>query len=205
MQFLRHLRRHLPIWRSQSYPKRHTRPINLSKRKLSPTYPRHHSGHPQMRQRMHRMRNRLSTQTHQNLKGWFRRQTSPRRIQHCRRLAKNASKSPLTSKKQYCPTCRVCEFKCAPGAIKVKKAFEGKISINQQKCPEGCHDCLDVCPITGTLTLGEDKKVHVNDLTCTYCGACKNVCPVDEALVVKRTKVLHTPFIRAHGTKRLSE
>ena len=64
----------------------------------------------------------------------------------------------------------------------VKKAFEGKISINQQKCPEGCHDCVDVCPITGTLSVGEDKKVYVNDLTCTYCGACKNVCPVEDAL-----------------------
>ena len=95
-------------------------------------------------------------------------------------------------KKQYCPTCRACEFKCTPGAIVVKKAFEGKISINQQKCPEGCHDCLDVCPITGTLSIGEDKKVYVNDLTCTYCGACKNVCPVDDALSVHRSKVLHS-------------
>ncbi len=95
-------------------------------------------------------------------------------------------------KKQYCPTCRACEYKCGSGAIVVKKAFEGKISINQQKCPEGCHDCVDVCPIAGTLSVGEDKKVHVNDLTCTYCGACKNVCPADDALSVNRSKVLHT-------------
>jgi 4Fe-4S ferredoxin len=95
-------------------------------------------------------------------------------------------------KKQYCPTCRACEYKCGSGAIVVKKVFEGKISINRQKCPEGCHDCLDICPITGTLSVGNDKKVHVNDLTCTYCGACKNVCPVPEALVVNRSKVLHT-------------
>jgi 4Fe-4S ferredoxin len=109
----------------------------------------------------------------------------------------------LNIQKDYCPTCRLCEFKCSPGALKVKKAFEGKIAINQDKCPDGCTDCLDVCPITGALTLGEDKKVHVNELFCTYCGACKNVCPVDEALTVKRTKVLHTPIHSGAWNKAL--
>jgi len=99
----------------------------------------------------------------------------------------------LDFKKDYCPTCRVCEFKCNPGAIKVKKAFEGVIDIVQAKCPEGCTDCLDVCPIPGALALEEDEKVHTNDLFCTYCGACKNVCPVPEALALKRTKINHTP------------
>lgn len=109
----------------------------------------------------------------------------------------------LDIQKDYCPTCRVCEFKCSPGAIKVKKFIEGKIAINQEKCPEGCTDCLDVCPITGALTLGEDKKVHVNELFCTYCGACKNVCPVDEALTVKRTTVHHTPIHSGTWNKAL--
>ena len=109
----------------------------------------------------------------------------------------------LDIQKDYCPTCRVCEFKCSPGAIKVKKAFEGIIAINQEKCPEGCQDCLDVCPIPGALTLGEDKKVHVNELFCTYCGACKNVCPVDEALTVKRTTIHHTPIHSGTWNKAL--
>lgn len=109
----------------------------------------------------------------------------------------------LDIQKDYCPTCRVCEFKCSPGTLKVKKAFEGIIAINQEKCPEGCTDCLDVCPITGALTLGEDKKVHVNELYCTYCGACKNVCPVDEALTVKRTKIHHTPIRSGTWNKAL--
>ena len=93
--------------------------------------------------------------------------------------------------KQYCPTCRACEFKCMSGSIAIKKVFEGNLSINQEKCPPGCHDCVDVCPITGTLTVGEDKKVYVDEKTCTYCGACKNVCPQPEALIVNRTKVNH--------------
>ncbi len=33
----------------------------------------------------------------------------------------------LDIQKEYCPTCRVCEFKCAPGVIKVKKCIEGII------------------------------------------------------------------------------
>jgi 4Fe-4S ferredoxin len=109
----------------------------------------------------------------------------------------------LDIQKEYCPTCKVCEFKCSPGTLKVKKDFEGIIAINQEKCPNGCTDCLDVCPIKGALILGEDKKVYVNDLFCTYCGACKNVCPVDEALTIKRTTVHHTPIHSGTWNKTL--
>jgi 4Fe-4S ferredoxin len=110
----------------------------------------------------------------------------------------------LAIQKEYCPTCRVCEFKCAPGAVKVRKFMEGKIAIDQAKCPEGCTDCLDVCPIKGALYLSdEDKKVHVNELFCDYCGACKVVCPVDEALTLKRTKILHTPIHSGTWNKAL--
>ncbi len=94
--------------------------------------------------------------------------------------------------KEYCPTCRACEYKCGLCAITIKKAYEGKISIKKQNCPEGCHDCADVCPITGTLTVGADGKVHVYDPTCTYCGACANVCPQPNSLTLERTKVLHS-------------
>ena len=112
----------------------------------------------------------------------------------------------LAIQKEYCPTCRVCEFKCAPGVIKVRKFMEGKIAINQAKCPEGCTDCLDVCPITGALYLSdEDKKVHVNELFCDYCGACKAVCPVDEALTLKRTKILHSPVRSGAWNKALEK
>ncbi|TRO45796.1 4Fe-4S dicluster domain-containing protein [Candidatus Bathyarchaeota archaeon] len=109
----------------------------------------------------------------------------------------------LAVQKEYCPTCRVCEFKCAPGAIKVRKFIEGKIAIEQAKCPEGCTDCLDVCPISGALSLGEDGKVHVNEAFCDYCGACKAVCPVDDALALTRTKILHTPVRSGTWNKAL--
>ncbi len=118
-------------------------------------------------------------------------------------LGKKRVQVTMDIDKQHCPTCRVCEFKCAPGAIRVTKIFEGKIGINPQKCPEGCHDCLDVCPITGALVLGEDGKVYVNELFCTYCGACKNVCPQPEALNLKRTKVHHQPVHSGAWNKTL--
>ena len=84
----------------------------------------------------------------------------------------------------------------------MRKTFEGKIAIDQAKCPEGCKDCVDVCPIKGTLKF-TDGKVQVNEATCTYCGACKVVCPVDEALTLKRTKVLHTPIHSGTWNKTL--
>ncbi len=109
----------------------------------------------------------------------------------------------LTIEKDYCPTCRICEFKCAPGAIKVHKTFEGKINIDQTKCPEDCKDCIDVCPIVGTLTLNENGKVQVNEAFCDYCGACKAVCPAPEALTLVRTKILHTPIHSGTWNKAL--
>ena len=84
----------------------------------------------------------------------------------------------------------------------MRKTFEGNIVIDQAKCPEGCQDCVAVCPIKGTLIVS-NGKVQVNEATCTYCGACKVVCPVDEALTLKRTKVLHTPIHSGTWNKAL--
>jgi len=106
--------------------------------------------------------------------------------------------------KEHCPCCRICEFKCPEGVMRVRKFFHGKILIYPEKCPEGCTDCLDVCPITGALYLSdEDKKVHVNEVFCVYCGACKVICPVEEALELKRTKIIHTPVRSGAWNKAL--
>ena len=93
----------------------------------------------------------------------------------------------------HCPGCRLCELKCPEDAVKVKRIFSGIIKINQEKCPEGCHDCVDVCPIPGVLEVSEDGKVEVNDYCCIYCGVCKIVCPVEDALNLKRTMIAHAP------------
>jgi 4Fe-4S ferredoxin len=96
-------------------------------------------------------------------------------------------------KKDLCPCCRLCEMKCPNGAISVRKIFHGIMKINPEKCPEGCRDCLDVCPITGALYVSEGGKVDVNELYCVYCGVCKIVCPEEGALELQRTYIRHTP------------
>lgn len=106
--------------------------------------------------------------------------------------------------KDLCPCCRLCEVKCPNDAIRVRKMFHGVIKINHEKCPEGCRDCLDVCPITGALYLLEDGKVHVNELHCVYCGVCKIVCPEEEALELQRTYIRHTP-VRSGAWNRALE
>lgn len=109
-------------------------------------------------------------------------------------------------KKEQCPCCRVCEVKCPEDAIHVRKIFTGTLKISQKKCPPGCKDCLDVCPIIGALYLSEkDGKVHVNDLFCVYCGACKIVCPEEEALELARTTIHHTPVRSGAWNKALEK
>lgn len=106
---------------------------------------------------------------------------------------KKRLEATIEVEKDYCPCCRVCEFKLPEGAMRIRKFIYGKIDIHPEKCPAGCTDCLDVCPITGALYYSEDdKKVHVNEVFCVYCGACKAVCPVPEALDLKRTQISHT-------------
>ena len=108
-------------------------------------------------------------------------------------------------KKDLCPCCRLCELKCPEDAIHVRKMFHGILRINTEKCPEGCKDCVDVCPITGTLYLSDDGKVHVNEASCVYCGTCKLVCPVEGALDFQRTYVHHTPVHSGAWNKALEK
>ena len=96
-------------------------------------------------------------------------------------------------KKELCPCCRLCEVKCPEGAIRVRRIFNGTIKIYREKCPEGCRDCVDVCPITGAIYVSEaDGKVYADERFCVYCGACKIACPVEGAIDLKRTRINHT-------------
>ncbi|MCJ7423221.1 4Fe-4S dicluster domain-containing protein [Candidatus Bathyarchaeota archaeon] len=103
------------------------------------------------------------------------------------------AKVKIDIQKDFCPCCRVCEIKCPEGIMHVRKFVHGKITIDPRRCPENCTDCLDVCPITGALVFSaKDKKVHVDEAFCVYCGACKIVCPADGALELKRTGISHS-------------
>ncbi len=111
----------------------------------------------------------------------------------------------VTIDAEHCPCCRLCEVECPEAAIHVRKSIIGSIKINAEKCPEGCRDCADVCPITGVLSVGKDGKVHVNDYCCVYCGACKVACPVEGALELKRTSIHHTPVRSGAWNKALEK
>ena len=106
--------------------------------------------------------------------------------------------------KDHCPCCRVCEYQMPEGVMQVRKFVNGRIDIRTEKCPEGCKDCVDVCPISGALYFSEeDKKVHLNETFCVYCGACKSVCPVEGAVDLKRTSIIHSPVRSGAWNKAL--
>lgn len=123
------------------------------------------------------------------------------------KVSMNAKKGKVTIEvdKEACPGCRVCETKFPEGAIHVKKVLEGIVKIDSEKCPEGCHDCLDVCPIPGVLYLTEDGKVQVNETNCVYCGTCKIVCPEEGALELTRTRIYHTTIHSGTWNKALEK
>jgi 4Fe-4S ferredoxin len=107
--------------------------------------------------------------------------------------------------KESCPCCRQCETKFPSGVIQVKKMFEGTIRINSEKCPEGCHDCVDVCPFPDVLIVSEDGKVQVNEQNCIYCGACRIACPEEDALELARIRVRHTEIHSGTWNKALEK
>jgi len=108
-------------------------------------------------------------------------------------------------RKDLCPCCRLCEVKCPEGAIHVRKILHGLLNITLEKCPQGCQDCLDVCPIPGALFLNDDGKVHPNETFCVFCGVCKLVCPVEGALQMDRKFIHHTPVSSGAWNKALEK
>jgi len=119
--------------------------------------------------------------------------------------ATESGKVKVEVDKEHCPCCTVCEVKL-PGVMHLRKILSGKINIRTEKCPPGCTDCLDICPITGALNISEtDKKVRPNESFCVYCGACKIVCPIDDALEFKRTHINHTPIHSGAWNKTLEK
>ncbi len=105
---------------------------------------------------------------------------------------KSKSKVVININKDQCPGCRLCEVKCPEDAVHVRKIMHGTLTINAEKCPQGCQDCLDICPIPSALFL-DAGKVEPNETFCIFCGACKIVCPVEGALKMDRKSIHHTP------------
>jgi formate hydrogenlyase subunit 6/NADH:ubiquinone oxidoreductase subunit I len=114
-------------------------------------------------------------------------------------------KVEVNIEKALCPCCRLCEMKCPKGAIHVRKIMHGLLNINLEKCPQGCQDCLDACPIPSALFLEGDGKVHPNETFCVFCGVCKLVCPVEGALQMDRKSIHHTSVSSGAWNKALEK
>jgi len=55
--------------------------------------------------------------------------------------------------------------------------FRGLPIIDSQKCPGGCHECVEACP-TGALTgTGSDLQLDLGK--CLFCSDCVHECPTD--------------------------
>jgi 4Fe-4S ferredoxin len=93
-----------------------------------------------------------------------------------------------TSKCIYCSKCAAA---CPFGLIYVEMPFEGKVTIETEKCPDGCRACVDSCP-SGALELDSGEKPVVDLEFCILCSACEVVCPED-AVKVERTSVAYEP------------
>jgi len=116
----------------------------------------------------------------------------------------DTSKPDVKIQTGYCPTCMWCQVACPTEAIHVRKIFNGNIKIHQEKCPEGCTVCLDVCPVNA-LHLEDDGNVYEDNMYCVYCGACEKVCPEPEALEIIRTSIRHTPVKSGAWNKALEK
>lgn len=114
------------------------------------------------------------------------------------------SRTVVDISKELCAGCQICWMECPTSAINVTKFYDGNIRIHPDRCPEGCRNCLDVCPVDA-LDLDDNQKVYARDLYCIYCGACLNVCPEAGALEVERTSVRHTAVLSGAWNKALEK
>jgi 4Fe-4S ferredoxin len=90
-----------------------------------------------------------------------------------------------------CIYCRACEYACPIGIINTKRPFEGLVKIDNDKCPERCHVCADVCP-SDAIDISKEGEIEVDKKLCVACKSCQTVCP-EQAIHVSIEQVSHTP------------
>jgi Ni,Fe-hydrogenase III small subunit/ferredoxin len=52
----------------------------------------------------------------------------------------------------------------------------GALRVEVEKCPDGCHECLPVCP-TVAITQPKGKGIELDLGRCLFCAACVEACP----------------------------
>jgi 4Fe-4S ferredoxin len=89
-----------------------------------------------------------------------------------------------------CLRCTQCLQVCQFGAIEVTPQFEGRLVIDDAKCPAECNKCLNLCPVKAIVREGARVFLELED--CSYCGVCRNICDQD-AINLIRTEVIAEP------------
>ena len=134
-------------------------------------------------------------------------------------VKEDISEPPLKFDKDKCVLCGVCAAICIKKAFKTiingeerlliveneglpkEMEFEGKISVEQEKCPKLCDVCEVLCREDAIKIT---KEVEIDLDKCTYCGACALGCP-SSAITLKRTKIVCKKDPETRIMKRLRE
>lgn len=61
------------------------------------------------------------------------------------------------------------------------------VTHDQTKCPTGCRECVDACPVN-IFAVDKDgivSVVAVNEDECTFCWLCVERCPADSVSIRK--------------------
>jgi 4Fe-4S ferredoxin len=98
-----------------------------------------------------------------------------------------------------CLRCTHCLTVCEYEAITVNPQFQGRLVIDDHKCPADCVKCIDRCPVKAIVREGDRVFLHLDN--CAYCGVCVNICD-DEAITLIRELVVAEPgeFSQAWAT-----
>ena len=62
--------------------------------------------------------------------------------------------------------------------------FDVPVIVDERSCIEGCHLCIDSCPVDCLAVNPATGKAHMRHDECWYCLACELDCPKD-AITVK--------------------
>lgn len=85
-----------------------------------------------------------------------------------------------------CIYCKRCELTCPFDAIRVKKPYYGRLTVDSSSCSKDCVVCQDICP-TGAIRRINGNLVVSRDF-CVFCSACEKVCP-EKVISVKRDQI----------------